>query len=81
MPRFRAGLVSDEEDLSAEQPPSQANAWLPSPHGYARWAPRFEAASRQAPPAPDGLDSAEAARVKRGRLAQLPEGGPPAPAR
>jgi len=76
----RPAPVSDEEDLSAEQPPPQTNAWLPRPDGYARRAPRLEAAARQAAPAPDGRDSAEAARVSRGRLAQLPEGGPPAPA-
>src|SRR6266436_5326062 len=78
---LRPSPVSDEEDLSAEQPPPQTNAWLSRPDGHARRAPRLEAAARQAAPAPDGRDSAEAARVNRGRLAQLPEGGPPAPAR
>src|SRR5207249_2183509 len=62
--RFRAEPVSDEEDLSAEQPPPQTNAWLPCPDGYARGARRLEAASRQAAPAPDGHHSAEAAWVK-----------------
>src|SRR5207247_10005315 len=73
--------VSDEDDLSADQPPPQTNAWLPHPDGYARRTPRLEAAARQAAPAADGRDSTEAARVNRGRLAQLPEGGPPASAR
>jgi len=73
--------VSDEEDLPAEQPSAQANARLPGTNGDTRRARRLEAPSQQGAAAPDGHDSPKAARVSLARLAQLPEGGPLAPAR
>lgn len=56
-----SALVIDEEDVSAEQPPTEADAWIPSPHGDTRRPPGAEAAARQAPEASDGHDPAEAA--------------------
>lgn len=67
------GAVKHEENVSAEQSASKANAWVSRPHGEPRWTERVEATARQGPEEADGVDPAQAAGVSPGRPASFPK--------
>jgi ribonuclease P protein component len=55
--------VTDEKDLSTAQSPAQENPRVHGPDGHP-WRPQHSPPpARQGPPAPDDIDSAEAARL------------------
>ena len=55
--------ATDEKDLSTAQSPTQTDPRLPVPDGLAGRPQRTQAPPRQGTEAPDGLDSAETARL------------------
>jgi len=57
--------ATDEKDLSTAQSQTCTHARLPRPHGHARRTRNTETPTRARPDAPDGLDSAQAARLER----------------
>jgi len=72
-PRVAPAAVNHEENVSAEQSASEADTRVSRAYGDARRAKRAEAATREGPETPDGLGSAEAARVNEGRAASFPK--------
>jgi ribonuclease P protein component len=67
------GAMTHEENVSAEQSTSKANARLPCANGDARRTPGAEAPPSQGPETPDRLRPAEAAGVSEREPASFPK--------